>query len=174
MSEAMITTMGGAVVVDGTRRARRVVAIETFVAEAARLGGKDVHFGFPAYTAPAGAGLPCRHCLQWIEEGASATLFTLDPFAGVEKLPLPGPVYVHGDGCERYSEDGALPMHLMKSPRTLNAYAKGRRLVAQEYVEESTVAAAIERLMGREDVDYIHVRSTTAGCYTFRVERVER
>jgi Protein of unknown function (DUF1203) len=173
MSEAMITTMGGAVV-DGTRRARRVVAIETFVAEAARLGGKDVHFGFPAYTAPAGAGFPCRHCLQWIEEGARATLFTLDPFAGVEKLPLPGPVYVHADGCERYSEDGALPMHLMKSPRTLNAYAKGRRLVAQEYVEESTVAAAIERLMGREDVDYIHVRSTTAGCYTFRVEKVER
>jgi hypothetical protein len=39
-------------------------------------------------------------------------------------------------------------------------------------VEESTAAEAIERLMGREDVDYIHVRSTTAGCYTFRVEKV--
>jgi len=29
----------------------------------------------------------------------------------------------------------------------------------------------LERLLERPDVDYIHVRSTTAGCYTFRVER---
>jgi len=172
MSEAMITTIGDAVAVGGRRTARKVVAIETRVAEAARLAGRDAHYGFPAHTAPAGAGLPCRHCLQWIEEGARATLFTFDPFSGVENLPLPGPVYVHADGCERYAEDGSLPVHLMKSPRTLNAYAAGRKLVAQEYVEEATAAEAIDRLMERQDVDYIHVRSTTAGCYTFRIERV--
>lgn len=171
MREATGTTTGDLMVVtDEKRTARRIVAIDTAVAEAAR-AGKDAHFGFPAFTAPAGAGLPCRHCLEWIGEGDRATLFTLDPFAGVEKLPLPGPVYVHADGCERYPEDRALPMHLMKSPRTLNAYRKGRRLVAEEYVEEATAAGVIERLLARQDVDYIHVRSTAAGCYTFRIEK---
>jgi hypothetical protein len=169
MSETMIATMGE--VVGGKRVAKRIVAIETGVADAARLGGKDVQYGFPAYTAPAGAGAPCRHCLQWIAEGDGATLFTLDPFAGVEKLPLPGPVYVHADGCARYPEDGELPMHLLRSPRTLNAYAKGRRMVAQEYVDAATAEETIERLMARDDVDYIHVRSTTAGCFTFRIEK---
>jgi hypothetical protein len=55
----------------------------------------------------------------------------------------------------------------------LNAYAKGRRLVAVEYVANGNVDAGIEKLLAREDVVYIHVRSTTAGCYTFRIERAD-
>jgi Protein of unknown function (DUF1203) len=169
MSDAMAAAASDAVVgAKGT--ARKIVAAETWVVEAAR-GGTDAQYGFPSYTAPAGAGIPCRHCLQWIEEGEEATLFTLDPFAGVERLPLPGPVYVHARECERYAEDGAMPMHLIESPRTLNAYAKGRRLVAQEYVDGSTTEDTIGRLLARGDVDYVHVRSTTAGCFTFRIEK---
>jgi hypothetical protein len=147
----------------------RVIGIETAVADQARLNAKDT-LGFPTFTAPAGEGLPCRHCLQWIETGAPATFFTLDPFAGTETLPLPGPVYVHGDGCDRYA-GGSLPVHLFQSPRTLNAYAKGRKLVAQEYVQGATASEVVDRLFGREDVEYLHVRSTTAGCFTFRLER---
>jgi Protein of unknown function (DUF1203) len=148
----------------------KVVAIETAVADKARLNAKDA-LGFPTFTEAAGEGLPCRHCLRWIETGARATLFTHDAFAGVETLPLPGPVYVHADGCERYADEGQLPRHLLESPRTLNAYGKGRKLVGQEYVQGAEAAAAIDRLFERADVEYVHVRSTTAGCYTFRVER---
>jgi Protein of unknown function (DUF1203) len=151
----------------------RVVAIPTELAEAVRKNATDPQFGFPVHTAGAGAGWPCRHCLDWIAEGKErATLFTLDPFAGVEKLPLPGPVYVHADGCARYPENAGIPMKLMSSPRTLNAYGRGRRLIAQEYVDFANAEATIERLFVRPNVDYIHVRSTTAGCYTFRLERV--
>ena len=151
----------------------RVMAIPTKLAEVVRREKTDPQFGFPVYSAPAGEGLPCRHCLDWIAEGAErATLFTLDPFAGLEKLPLPGPVYIHAGGCKRYPEDGGIPMRLMTSPRTLNAYGRGRRLVAQEYVESGNAETTIERLFDRVEVDYVHVRSTTAGCYTFRLERM--
>jgi uncharacterized protein DUF1203 len=150
----------------------RVVAIPTELAETVRRKTTDPQFGFPVYTTPAGDGLPCRHCLDWIAARAErATLFTFDPFAGVEKLPLPGPVYIHAERCERYPQDGGIPARLMTSPRTLNAYARGRRLVAQEYVESGNAETTIERLFQRPDIDYVHVRSTTAGCYTFRLER---
>jgi hypothetical protein len=153
-------------------RSIRVVAIATELAETVRKETRDPRFGFPAHTAVAGEGLPCRHCLDWIVKGTEqATLFTHDPFAGLEKFPLPGPVYIHAEGCQRYPENGGIPMHLMASPRTLNAYAHGRRLLAQEYVDRVSAEAAIARLFERPEVDYIHVRSTTAGCYTFRVER---
>jgi len=33
---------------------------------------------------------------------------------------------------------------------------------------------AIEQLFALPDVDYIQVNSTTAGCFTFRIERQER
>lgn len=151
--------------------AMRIVAVETTVADAVRKNGRDARFGFPAFTESAGEGLPCRHCLQWIGVGERATLFTVDPFAGLEELPLPGPVYVHAEGCARYAEDAGVPRHLMASPRTLNAYGKGRRLVAQEYVNGADAEGVIEKLMAREDVEYVHVRSTTAGCFTFRIEK---
>jgi hypothetical protein len=32
----------------------------------------------------------------------------------------------------------------------------------------------IEQFFASSDVDYIHVNSTTAGCYTFRIERWDR
>ena len=149
----------------------RVVAIPTEIAESVRKRMKDLQYGFPAHTNVAQGDAPCRHCLRIISAGVQQTLFTYDPFAGVEKLPLPGPVYVHTEACERYPEDAGFPAALRGSPRTLNAYGRGRRLLAQEYVEGGNVDSTIERLLERPDVDYIHVRSTTAGCFTFRVER---
>ena len=110
--------------------------------------------------------------MQIIAAGTEkATLFTFDAFAGVEPLPLPGPVYIHAEACDRYPENSGFPAQLRSSPRTLNAYARGRQMIATEYVENGNVDAGIEKLFARADVDYIHVRSTTAGCYTFRIER---
>jgi hypothetical protein len=109
-----------------------------------------------------------------ISPGERWTLFTHDAFEGIEKLPLPGPVYVHAESCERYPEDGGFPAELRNSPRTLNAYARGGQLLAQKYVEDGSVDAALKKLFARSEVDYIHVRSTTAGCYTLRVERADR
>ncbi len=153
----------------------RIVAISTEIADAVRRTHKDPHYGHPAHTEMAGEGAPCRHCLQIIAAGSEkATLFTYDAFEGIESLPLPGPVYIHAKACERYPEDDGFPPALRDSPRTLNAYAKGRQLVAAEYVENGTADAGIEKLFAREDVNYIHVRSTTAGCYTFRIERADR
>lgn len=154
--------------------AMRVVAISTEVAESVRNSMKDPRYWFPAHMSVAEGDAPCRHCLRVISAGTKQTLFTYDAFESVEKLPLPGPVYVHTEACERYPEDGGFPSALRGSPRTLNAYGRGRRLVAQEYVEGGNVDETIERLLGRGDVDYIHVRSTTAGCYTFRIERADQ
>ncbi len=152
----------------------RVIAIPTEIADSVRRTGKDPRYGHPAHTAVAGEGAPCRHCLRIIAAGSeNATLFTYDAFEGIESLPLPGPVYIHAECCERYPEHGGFPVALRNSPRTLNAYARGRRLVAAEYVENSNVDGGVEELFARADVDYIHVRSTTAGCYTFRIERAK-
>lgn len=148
----------------------RVVAIPTEVAEAVRATHKDPHYGFPAYTTTIKEAAPCRHCLQRISAGQRAVLFTYDAFSGQERLPLPGPIYIHAEPCPRYPEDGGYPAALYRR-RTLNAYAQGRRLLAQDYADAGDVEAKIQRFFSRGDVDYIHVRSTDAGCYTFRIER---
>jgi hypothetical protein len=54
---------------------------------------------------------------------------------------------------------------------TFNAYAQGRRLVAQKYVSDGAVETELDRLLSDRDVAYIHVRDTDAGCYDFMIER---
>ncbi len=115
---------------------------------------------------------PCRHCLRTFVVGRDRRiLFTYDRFAGVESLPQPGPVYVHPDACARFSEDAGFPEELRGSPRTLEAYAHGRRLLAQEYVADGKFEPVIEKLFSHPNIDYLQVNSTTAGCFTFRIER---
>jgi hypothetical protein len=47
----------------------------------------------------------------------------------------------------------------------------GRRLIAQEIVADGKFEPAIDRLFAHAAVNYIQVHSTTAGCFTFRIER---
>jgi hypothetical protein len=149
----------------------RVVAIETEIAEQVRATLKAPVYGFPAHVEAAEDEAPCRHCLRMIVPGERRILFTYDRFTGKESLPQPGPVYLHADGCQRYSENGGFPNELRSSPRTVEAYAPGRNLKAQEYVKDGRFEPVIEKLLANPEVDYLQVNSTTAGCFTFRIER---
>lgn len=152
----------------------RIVAMATEVANAVRSTLKAPTYGFPAHVESATDAAPCRHCLKTFVAGKEQRiLFTYDRFNGVESLPQPGPVYIHADNCERYPTDGGFPEELRNSPRTLEAYASGRQLTGTEYVADGNYEAAIEKLFGNPDAAYIQVSSTTAGCFTFRIERSE-
>jgi len=153
----------------------RVVAIPTEIANAVRSTMHAPGYGFPAHREVGGDAAPCRHCLRLIEPGQGGRiLFTYDRFSGVESLPQPGPIYVHAEECPRYAEDGGIPEELRGSPRTLEGYARGRRLIAQEYVADGEFEPAIEKLFANAEINYLQVHSTTAGCFTFRIERATR
>lgn len=153
----------------------RIAAIPTEVVRQVRETMRAPKFGFPAYAELATDEAPCRHCLRLTAaEQDRRILFTYDRFEGVEALPQPGPVYVHEKSCPRYPADAGFPEDLRSSPRTLEAYARGRRLLAQEYVANGEFEPAIEKLFALAGADYIQVHSTTAGCFTFRIERGDR
>jgi Protein of unknown function (DUF1203) len=150
----------------------RIIAIPTKVAELVRTTLRSPGYGHPAHTEVATGYGPCRHCLRTFRVGEERrTLFTYDPFHGVEAFPLPGPVFVHAESCERYPEEGPFPEDLRTHALTLAAYARGRRLIAEEHVDDGQPEKALESFFGRDDVDYVHVRDTDAGCYDFSVER---
>ncbi len=157
---------------EGNMIAIRVVAIPSEVAAQVRNSKKAPHYGHPAYTEVAGGYGPCRHCLRTFHVGAEQrTLFTYDPFDGVEQVPLPGPIFIHAEPCERYPEDAGYPEDLRKYAAVLTAYAKGQRLIARRHADVGSHDAAVEELLQLPDVDYIEVRDREAGCYDFRIER---
>jgi Protein of unknown function (DUF1203) len=150
----------------------KIVAISTEVADSVRQTMRAPVYGFPAHRELATEAAPCRHCLRLITpEVDEAILFTYDRFTDVEELPQPGPIYVHAKKCLRYDEQGGFPEELRGSARTLEAYAPGRLLIAQEYVTGGAFEAAIARLFSNREVGYLQVNSTTGGCFTFRIER---
>lgn len=149
----------------------RVVAIDTKIAEQVRATLKAPVYGFAAQLEVGEDAAPCRHCLRTIAPKERRILFTYDRFTGKESLPQPGPVYIHADGCQRYPESAGLPEELRGSPRTVEAYAPGRQMKMQEYVTDGRFEPVIEKLLGNPDVDYLQIHSTTAGCFTFRIER---
>jgi hypothetical protein len=150
----------------------RVIAIPTNIVETVRSTMRSPRYDHPASEEIAEGYGPCRHCLREFEVGSDRRiLFTYDPFTDLERLPLPGPVFVHSRMCERYPETAAFPSDLRAHELTFNAYGTRRRLVAQMYGTNGAIDAQVERLLARPDVDYIHVRDTEAGCYDFRIER---
>lgn len=150
----------------------RVMAIPTETANEVRETMKAPRYGFPAYSELSNDPARCRHCLRLTEPGVEERiLFTYDCFDGVETLPLPGPIYIHAEGCGRYDENAGFPEEIRSRKITFNAYAEGRRLLQQKYVEDGSVDQAITELFTDPQVRYLHVRSTPAGCYTFRIER---
>jgi Protein of unknown function (DUF1203) len=153
-------------------QAFRVVAIPNDIAESVRATRRAPVYGHPVHAEVASGHGPCRLCLRAFEIGAERRLlFTYDCFTGKEDLPLPGPVFIHEGPCRRYPEEAGFPADARLHPLTLNAYGRGRRLLAQEYVRDGTVDPVIGRLLAVSGVDYIHVRDTEAGCFDFALER---
>ncbi|HEX9309778.1 MAG TPA: DUF1203 domain-containing protein [Gemmatimonadaceae bacterium] len=151
----------------------RVVALGDRVADAVRKTLRSPGYGHPAHTELATGYGPCRQCLRKFAVGSDRRiLFTYDAFHGKEELPLPGPVFIHERYCERYPEDEGFPVDMLAHRLTLNAYASGRRLVAQKYVSNGLVDPELQRLLAHSDVAYIHVRDTDAGCYDFCIEKI--
>ena len=110
--------------------------------------------------------------LNAIGSNLGTMFITFDPFHGLEPFPLPGPVFIHENECDRHPEHGGFPVDLQSHELTLAAYGRGRDLRAEEHVSGTDVEKAIGRLFARDDVDYLHVRDRQAGCYDLRLERV--
>lgn len=152
--------------------AYRVIALPQEVADALRATRLSPFSAHPTHVEIARGHGPCRLCLRaFTVREDRRILFTFDPFAGLETLPLPGPVFIHEAACARHAEDAGFPEDIRTRQLTIQGYGAKRRLVVEEYFQAGDVDAVIDRLLKRADVLYLHVRDTAAGCYDCRIER---
>jgi Protein of unknown function (DUF1203) len=150
----------------------RTVAVSEKLAAKVRSTLKAPGYGHAAEVSVATGYGPCRSCLQTFETGKDERiLFTYDPFKGLDSYPSPGPVFIHKEECPRHTEP-SFPEGLRSLPLILEAYARGRWLVARERIENADVDGAAARLFAHPAVEYLHVRNAEAGCYIARLERV--
>lgn len=152
-------------------RSFQAVAIPSELANSVRATMKSPKYGFPAHREIAAGRAPCRHCLELVKlHEEELILFTMDAFHGQNVPPSPGPVYIHAKECARYAKKNTIPETYRGRLLTLEAFGADRKLLAEVRTngEEETTA---RMLLDRPEVEYVHVRSTEAGCYLFRLER---
>lgn len=148
------------------------VAIPTEVAEGVRATMKSPKYGFPAHKEVAAGRAPCRHCLELVKlNEEEAILFTMDAFQGQSVPPSPGPVYIHANECARYNGNDGIPETYRGRLLTLEAFGADRKLLAEVRTTNGEEGAVTQKLLANPEVEYVHVRSTEAGCYLFRLER---
>jgi hypothetical protein len=80
-------------------------------------------------------------------------------------------VYIHADHCERSVGATAFPKEYLGRALTLLAYGDDRALLLEVRLKNGNEAEEAERLFRNPAVKYVHVRSTDAGCYLFRLDR---
>jgi hypothetical protein len=152
----------------------KIVPISTAVAETVRSTMKAPVYGFPAHRESAVGRAPCRQCLKLIRPSKEELiLFTFDAFHGQGVPPMPGPVYIHAESCAPFVGNGRLPDEYRGQPLTFEAFGEDRKRLGETLIHQADADAALQELFRDPAVKYVHARSTTAGCYLFRVERAE-
>lgn len=147
----------------------RVVALPTALAEKARRQAADGAPDHQCSTVEAEQTAPCRHCLTWAKPGEGVVLFPFQSIPATRPYGESGPVFVHAEPCARYAASNEFPTEL-RSGRVLRAYNEAEEIVAAEVVEGAVEETAL-RLLEDPAVKFLHVRSASHGCYTFKVER---
>jgi hypothetical protein len=138
-----------------------------------REGDKAVAGVWASVTAKVATGHgPCRHCLQPFAIGSDVRLlFTLNPFDGVAPIPLPGPVFVHEEACERYAEEAGYPAELLRFSVVLDGYDAEQMIRRREVAADGSQEGVVEEMLRDPLVRYVMVRDAKAGCFDLRVER---
>jgi len=116
-------------------------------------------------------GTPLRCCLREAAVGERVALLAWQP------SPLPGayaevgPVFVHAEACPGWTGRG-YPEGFRGRRQLLRSYDGSGRVVANEIVDGGAAAeAALDVLLDRPDVAYVHARNVLAGCYMFQIQR---
>ena len=147
-----------------------VVPLSSDVADAARRVAANAAPDHAVITADSPTGFPCRHCLRWAQPGERVILF---PYAAIppgHPYSETGPIFVHAEPCQRYRPSQEYPADFRKG-RAFRAYNANYNMIDAEIVNGSEPEAVIEKLLENPETAFVHARSVTRGCFTFRIQR---
>ena len=149
-----------------------VHALDPARLDAVREAGVD-EFGSPvAPFAASGDGEPLRCCLRFARAGEAIALISWAPFTDVSPWREVGPVYVHAEGCEGYSEP-CLPGDLRRGQLLLRTYHADGSMDYEHntVVMDEDVEPLLDQLLAEPDVALVHVRTLRPQCFLYAVTR---
>lgn len=119
-------------------------------------------------------GWPLRCCLADSQPGERLATIAWSPMPWNGAYAETGPVVVHVDGCRGVQPLDRLPPEFDRRPMTLRPYGFDRK-IAYHRVRHldggASISDAVAELLALDDVDFVHGRNATGGCYAFTANR---
>jgi hypothetical protein len=151
----------------------RVMPIASEIANEVRRTMVSPFGGLPAFSSVATGYGPCRSCLKTFNEGKEDRIYlTYNPFDGVSELPLPGPIFIHTEECEKFSGND-FPQDLRRLPMIFEGFGNESNLVVSERVGVERLEDQADEILNTPQVEFIHIRNAEAGCFIARIENAE-
>jgi hypothetical protein len=150
------------------------LAMPTAEARAFQSGAPDANGLPPERHVSDGDGIPCRHCLQNVSAGEDYLVLAYRPFPALQPYAETGPVFLHAAPCARADEAHTAPPQLARrAAHLIKGYGGNDRIVygTGKIVPSGDLDAEAAAILKRDDVAYVHVRSSVNNCYTCRIER---
>ena len=147
--------------------------ISTETARAHRNGASDAYGNPPERVICDSPGNPCRHCLAHIAEGAEMLILAHSPFGARQPYAETGPIFLCADDCAAYDPAQGVPRIFAENSMLIRAYDKTERILygSGAVVAPEKLTSEIAARLLRDDVAFVHVRSSTNNCFQARVER---
>ena len=155
----------------------RIVPLSKEYAGKIKATGKD-EFGHDVKEQLATGLGPCRVSLRPFKRGADKRLlFMHSPFSVDNAFNQAGPVFIHSDEVEAYSDIYRFPPEIKADkkhfPLTLIGYSADQQMVYTRLVGDHDVDDLIASIFARHpEVEYLHARNAEAACYICKIERV--
>jgi hypothetical protein len=155
----------------------KIVPLSASYASKIRAAKKD-DFGHTIVEQTAKGKGPCRVSLKPFKAGIdSQILISHSPFEIDNAFNQPGPVFIHLDEVEEYTDIHRFPPELKADkksfPLSLIGYDKNQRMVLSKLVGDNDVDELIVQLFeSRPDIEFLHARNAEACCYICKIERV--
>ena len=150
------------------------LAIPTEDARKFQAGAPDAYGLTPERRVSDGDGVPCRHCLQDVAASEEYLILAYRPFPALQPYAETGPIFLHARACEQAGATHETPVMLAKrAAHLVKGYSRDDRIVygTGKIVPSADLTAEAANILTRDDVAYVHVRSSVNNCYTCRIER---
>lgn len=121
---------------------------------------------------------PCRVSLKPFKRGEDRRLLLMhSPFTADNAFNQPGPVFIHSEEVEEYSDVYRFPIEVKADkihfPLTLIGYDTDQQMVYTRLVGNDDVDELIIKIFNQHpEIEYLHARSAVAACYICKIERV--
>jgi hypothetical protein len=119
-------------------------------------------------------GWPLRCCLTDSRPGDRIAIIAWSPMPWSGAYAETGPIVVHAAGCEPVTSMPRLPPEFDARAMVLRPYGPDRR-IAYHRVRHAPAGGSltelVDELLACDDVDFVHGRNVTGGCYAFTATR---